>query len=319
MSVAPRRDRPGFTLVELLVVIAIIGILVALLLPAVQAAREAARRVSCQNNLKQIGLALQNYHSSMGRFPLATIRSTHRHTCIPFMLPYLEQENLYTQYRFDRGWDHPDNQPAIQVRLAVLLCPSAAGTPRVDKIGDGKTAATGDYAPPTAFSWELVSRGLVPPEQYPADKRKMTWGIMHPNNGEGTPMARIHDGSSNTIIFAEDAGRPEHWTGKGLGPQSSDNGCGNYNVSGGRIRGAGWADTARSIPLHGFSHDGLMCNGPCPVNCTNNNETFGFHPGGADVAFADGRVQLISESVEIAVYAALITMMGKEVVSDEAY
>jgi len=319
MSVALRRDRPGFTLVELLVVIAIIGILIALLLPAVQAAREAARRASCQNNLKQISLALQNYHASMGRFPLATIRRPYGHTCIPFMLPYLEQENLYMQYRFDRNWDHPDNQPAIQVRLAVLLCPSAGGAARMDQIGDGKTAATGDYAPPTAFSWELVSLGLVPPEQYPAGKKEMIRGIMHPSNGKGTAVARIHDGTSNTIIFAEDAGRPEHWTGKGLGPESNNNGCGNYNVSGGRIRGAGWADTARSIPLHGFSHDGLRCNGPCAVNCTNNNETFGFHPGGADVTFADGRVQLIAENVDIAVYAALITMMGKEVVSDDEY
>ncbi|MFC1596433.1 DUF1559 domain-containing protein [Planctomycetota bacterium] len=319
MSVAFRRGRPGFTLVELLVVIAIIGVLVALLLPAVQAAREAARRTSCQNNLKQIGLALQNYHLSMGHFPLATIRAPYRHTCIPFMLPYLEQENLHLEYRFDRDWNHPDNQPAVNFELAVMLCPSANGTPRIDNIGDGKTAATGDYAPTTAFSWELVSRGLVPPEKYPSGAGKKTRGIMHPKNGYGTPMARIHDGSSNTILFTEDAGRPEHWTSKGLGPATSDNGCGNYNVSGGRVLGAGWADTARSIPLHGFTHDGLACNASCAVNCTNNNETFGFHPAGADVALADGRVQLVAQNVNIAVYAAMITMMGAEVMPAAAY
>jgi prepilin-type N-terminal cleavage/methylation domain-containing protein len=173
------RVRVGFTLVELLVVIAIIGLLVALLLPAVQAAREAARRSSCQNNLKQIGLALQNYHLTMGHFPLATIRTPYRHTCIPFMLPYLEQENLHLMYRFDRSWNDPDNQPAINVKLEVMLCPSANGTPRIDSIGDGKTAATGDYAPPTAFSWELVSRGLVPPEKYASSAGKKTRGIMH--------------------------------------------------------------------------------------------------------------------------------------------
>ncbi|NQT14880.1 MAG: DUF1559 domain-containing protein [Planctomycetes bacterium] len=318
MCASSRGRRPGFTIVELLVVIAIIGILVALLLPAVQAAREAARRTSCQNNLKQIGLALQSYHLTTGRFPLATTRGPYRHTCIPFMLPFMEQENLHAQYRFDRDWNHPDNQAAINVRLQMMLCPSAP-TLRTDKIGDGKTAATGDYAPTTAFSRELVSCGLVPPERYPSDKGKKTRGVMHPNNGDGTPMAGIRDGSSNTILFAEDAGRPEHWTGKGRGPAESDNGCGNYNVYGGRVRGAGWADTARSIPLHGFIHDGLACNGPCAVNCTNNNETFAFHPGGADVAFADGRVQLVAEHVDIAVYAALITMVGEEVMPGDAY
>jgi len=319
MSAAFRRRRRGFTIVELLVVIAIIGLLVALLMPAVQAAREAARRTSCQNNLKQIGLALQSYHLSMGHFPLATIRRPYRHTCIPFMLPYLEQENLHRQYRFDRDWNHPDNQPAVNMQLSVMLCPSAPGSSRTDNIGGGRTAAGGDYAPPTAFSWELVSRGLVPPEKYSSGPGGKTRGITHPNNGDGTPMARIHDGSSNTILFAEDAGRPEHWTGKGMGPATSDNGCGNYNVHGGRVLGAGWADTARSVPLHGFTHDGLACNGPCAVNCTNNNETFAFHPAGADVAFADGRVQLIAQNVNIAVYAALITMMGAEPMPGDAY
>jgi hypothetical protein len=142
---------------------------------------------------------------------------------------------------------------------------------------------------------------------------------MHPNNGHGMPMSRIYDGSSNTILFAEDAGRPEHWTGKGLGPSTSNNGCGNFNVASGRVRGAGWADTDRSIPLHGFTQDGLRCNGPCAVNCTNNNETFGFHPGGAQIAPADGRVQLVHREIQIAVYAALITMSGEEVVSPAAY
>ena len=132
-------------------------------------------------------------------------------------------------------------------------------------------------------------------------------------------MAKIRDGSTNTIIFAEDAGRPEHWTSRGRGPVDHDNGCGNFNVSAGRVRGAGWADTDRSIPLHAFSHDGLMCNGPCAVNCTNNNETFGFHPAGADVAFADGRVQLMQAQVDVAVYAALITMLGEESLSSEEY
>lgn len=315
MSRPVRRRRFAFTLVEILVVIAIIGLLLALLLPAVQMAREAGRRASCTNNLKQIGLALQQYHASMERFPLATIGKPFRHTCIPFMLPFLEEDAVHNAYDFDRNWNHEDNQPAINVPLSVLLCPSSVG-PGTDEIGNGRTAVTGDYAPATAFSWELASLGLVDPQHYAAKRQKMIRGIMHPNNGAGVRMADVLDGSSNTILFAEDAGRPEHWTAKGRGPADHDNGCGNFNVSGGRVRGAGWADPDRSIPLHGFARDGLSCNGPCAVNCTNNNETFSFHPGGAQVTFADGRVQFIQENVSIAVYASLITMAGEELPSD---
>ncbi len=317
----PRTHRPcrsAFTLVEMLVVITIIGILIALLLPAVQMAREAGRQASCRNNMKQISLALQEYHASMERFPLATIRGHVQHTCIPFLLPYLEKDLLHNEYDFDRSWNHEENQKAINIQLDVLLCPSAVGS-RTDKIGDGKTAATADYAPPTAFSWELASLGLVEPQHYVANRQKMVRGIMHPNNVSGVRMAEILDGSSSTIIFAEDAGRPDHWTRKGRGPADHDNGCGNFNVSGGRVRGAGWADVARSIPLHAFARDGLSCNGPCAINCTNNNETFAFHPGGATVAYADGRVKLIQENVNVAVYASLITMTGEELLSDDAF
>ncbi|MCP4644424.1 MAG: DUF1559 domain-containing protein, partial [bacterium] len=241
-----------------------------------------------------------------------------QHTCIPFLLPYLEKDLLHQEYDFEQNWNHEDNQKAVNMQLEVFLCPSSVGS-RTVKIGDGKTAATADYAPPTAFSWELASLGLVEPDHYAANRQKMTRGITHPNNVGGVRMADILDGSSSTIIFAEDAGRPDHWTRSGRGPADHDNGCGNYNVVGGRVRGAGWADVDRSIPLHAFARDGLSCNGPCAVNCTNNNETFAFHPGGATVAFADGRVKLMQENVNVAVYAALITMTGEELLSDDEF
>ena len=310
MSGTSIRRSLGFTLVELLVVITIIGILIALLLPAVQAAREAARRVSCQNNLKQLALALQQYHEKVGRFPPVTVSSPYDHTWVPMILSHIEQEALAMQYRWDKNWKNQANQPVITTRLQVLLCPSAEGTGRVDDIGSGKKAATSDYSSPSGVSNELKQKGFIPPIK---DVR----GIMGPNRA--TPMARIHDGSSNTIILAEDAGRPEHWTRLGPGPNNSNNGCGNFNVSDGRVRGAGWADTAMAVPLHGFMGSGLKCNGPCAVNCTNNNETFAFHPGGANVGFADGRVQFIAQSVSIKTYAALITMSGTEVIAADAF
>src|ERR1700756_2643029 len=99
------QKRRGFTLVELLVVIAIIAILIGLLLPAVQKVREAAARAQCMNNLKQMGLALHNYHSVFGGFPPAKVTTPTTHNWTVFILPYIEQDNLYKRYNFSVNWD----------------------------------------------------------------------------------------------------------------------------------------------------------------------------------------------------------------------
>jgi len=296
----------GFTLVELLVVVAIIGILIALLLPAVQMAREAARRVTCQNNLKQIGLALHEYHEANRVFPPANVGKPKKHSWVPFLLPHLEQENVYAQYRWDVNWSNVANQAAINTYLQVLRCPSApGGAERIDKIGGGKTAATSDYAPPTCYVSGLTSVGLV-------KARSSRWGVMGGNKAKGGPMALVLDGTTNTLVIIEDAGRPVFWTSDGVGPDNNNPGCGNFPVTKGRVRGAGWADQAIPIPLHGFTVDGLICHGPCPINCTNNNEAFSFHSGGANAVFADGRVHFVSETIGIEVYASLITRAAHE-------
>jgi len=301
MSTIMARRSSGFTLVELLVVIAIIGILISLLLPAVQMAREAARRTSCQNNLKQVGLALHNYHDTLRAFPPSSARG---HSWVPFLLPYVEQENLYRQYRWDVSWDHPSNQPVVNTRLAVMRCASASsGSERIDRLPNGLTAVAGDYAPPSGVSSILVQVGLVPPTPN-------LRGIINP--GGPIRLADVRDGTSHTLMITEDAGRPEFRTRKGPGPDELSLGCGNFSVTDGRVRGAGWADPAIAIPMHGFTYDGLNCPGPCPINCTNNNEAFSFHPGGASAAFADGGVRFLSENLSIRTYAALITRAGRE-------
>jgi prepilin-type N-terminal cleavage/methylation domain-containing protein len=158
-----RKSREAFTLVELLVVIAIIGILVALLLPAVQAAREAARRISCANNMKQLGIALHNYHDSHLTFPPesiwvydspATGRVPRNYTWIAMLLPYVEEESLHNQIRFELPiWNQVDqnNQRIISQQLKVLTCPS---DPPISKNGVGSHGMSfTNYAGAEGYDW----------------------------------------------------------------------------------------------------------------------------------------------------------------------
>src|SRR5437764_13246883 len=121
----PRRTlRPGFTLVELLVVIAIIGVLVALLLPAVQAAREASRRTKCQNNLKQWALAMHTFNNTYNAFPYFTQATPNRQTWAPFVMPYLEQGNLVSAYTLGTHWYNAPNLAVTQLTLPIFSCAS---------------------------------------------------------------------------------------------------------------------------------------------------------------------------------------------------
>ena len=300
--------RRAFTLVELLVVIAVIGILIALLLPAVQAAREAARRVSCQNNLRQVGLALHTYHDQFGLLPPRRIVRP-LHSWLTLILPQVEQGNVHGVYQFGVAWNDVQNQPAITTPLKVLICPSApGGSERIDQVTASVRAAVTDYAAATAMvAIAYNANGLTPP----ADLRGILAG------DTGTSLAEITDGLSNTVMVIEDAGRPNYWVrGPRRGPDNNNVGCGNANVAGGRVTGSGWADPASDLPVHSFAYTGLSCPGPCVINCTNNNEPFAFHISGLNAIYGDGSVRFVAQTVGMRELAPQITRAGGEVLGN---
>jgi prepilin-type N-terminal cleavage/methylation domain-containing protein len=203
----PRRR--GFTLVELLVVIAIIGILVALLLPAVQAAREAARRMQCQNNLKQLGLALHNYHDQKGSFPPSVQfdagqqpgNSTNfRPNWVIMMLPNIEQQNLYDSFDFKQTISHDNNRIQRGTELSFMKCPSDGFTKTKfsgTASGDGNNWARGNYGANGCNS-ELSWLGVGSDNQWGSNLKR---GVMGSNIA--LSIAEITDGTSNTMMLGE--------------------------------------------------------------------------------------------------------------------
>ncbi|MGI6418213.1 MAG: DUF1559 domain-containing protein [Thermoguttaceae bacterium] len=310
----------GFTLVELLVVIAIIGILIAILLPAVQAAREAARRMSCTNNLKQIGLALHNYEGTHRSFPPGSSGPAsssaptppYRHGWVAMTLPWIEQDNVRKAYSIDASWYDPPNASVILIPLTVYHCPSAdfgrTATSKSPAFGS-RSAAAWDYANVNLSSYVPGYSGTAN-----AERRK---GVM--NDREGTTIAGIIDGTSNTLMVSEDANRPQLWV---MGRQRSDiiAQTSNYPaglVGPGEVTGGVWAEHQKTVSVGGASADGTITSGggPCAVNCTNDWEIYAMHPGGANGLFADGSVRFINATIPIDVLAALISRAGGEAAS----
>jgi len=291
--------RRGFTLIELLVVLAIIAVLIGLLLPAVQKVREAASRLRCTNNLKQLGLALHNYHGDYGTFPPGQVaapydRWKYNHGWAVFVLPYIEQLLLYARYRWDQPSGGLANQDVVAHPLKNFWCPSA---PEQDRYYFGRPfaayggkAACGDYAP----TWKVD----------PALAAGDYWGVLVPNRM--TRLTDIQDGTSHTILLTEDAGRPRQWRMGRPGPDQM-------------IDGGPWAGFWTGITVEGSTPDGASRPGPCALNCTNEHEVYSFHTGGANAVFADAHVSFLSASMSLRTLAALVTRAGGEVVSSSDY
>jgi prepilin-type N-terminal cleavage/methylation domain-containing protein/prepilin-type processing-associated H-X9-DG protein len=316
------RRPAAFTLIELLVVIAIIAVLIGLLLPAVQAVRETAHKTACTNNLKQIGLALQGYHDQHSKFPYGHLTRNPQtdsefpgnHGWAVQVMVYLDQENLLRQYVKTADWNAAPNQGVVNTHLKVFQCPTAEPN-RIDQVAANITAAASDYAV-TAYLHVPTAQQLGYASN--ATEENLRGVMVFPPTAmvqrKQTRLSDIRDGVSRTVVAVEVAGRPTHWITSGQGPPNSSP-PGKDTVVNGRVRGGSWADQQNDIGIFGFTIDGLNAPGPCFINCTNNNEIYTFHRGGANFLFADGAVRFLLKSTDGRIVAAMVTKAAGDVVT----
>lgn len=356
-------NRAGFTLVELLVVIAIIAILVGLLLPAVQKAREAAYRATCTNNCKQIALGCLNYESANKKFPIGDYRNSGAPDANlgiaticwrSSILSYIEATSAAAAYNFNCDWCSDQNVAAIGFSVKTFNCPSTPFYPnRTDSSGmegplagfgvstfattgvipGGATAATGpagycsDYFGinsvndnvvvtwPTYFSAALVAYATTNQGNSTLDFYAPATGVLTRGGNGQTKMSDILDGTSNTLLFTESAGRPNEY---GMGQQF----IGVLNPGEGR-----WADPNGELKIKGSNpntvgtpqtvppglHDKVNLSADtCSMNCNNVNEPYSFHTTGCNFAFADGSVHFMSTQTPVWLLGQLATKAGSE-------
>ncbi|MBX6312310.1 MAG: DUF1559 domain-containing protein [Isosphaeraceae bacterium] len=354
-----RRVRSAFTLIELLVVIAIIGVLIALLLPAVQSAREAARRAQCTNNLKQIGLALHNYHSAIGSFPLGVSRGLMNPgqyagwgnwSAHAMMLPYLEQEPIYNAINFyfsatpgNAHLSHWINLTAFRMRINVFLCPSDGQAGQVDtnsyhgSFGNSTHPAgnnpTGLFESGAAGHQRSIRLADV------VDGTANAVAFSEALTGANPPKTiRMHRNGLTGIPWVKGANQLDAWRNPQAvmaGLQACNAAYQAYRAGGqssGTIsgrRGWRWGIGASGmtlfntiVPPNSTQYQWSSCRFGCKgcnVDSSHYANATSNHPGGCNVLFADGSVHFIKSSITTNIWWALGTRADGEVLSASSY
>jgi prepilin-type N-terminal cleavage/methylation domain-containing protein/prepilin-type processing-associated H-X9-DG protein len=332
-----RRSTPSaFTLVELLVVIAIIGVLVALLLPAVQAAREAARRNSCQNNIRQLSLACLNHESAQRRLPAGftsidagapNVSVDSHHTWASYLLPYLEQASVFGQIDFSipayRPWElagatRPDNAPWTFTQLDVYLCPS--DQPRNIHTGDAQWFAHGNYLANQGWwkwfqrtsknTWD--ARFAIELRDTEVDKRGPFEKVFSQQN-KGMELKQIEDGTSNTAMLGEcrqypgEDSRGVLFLGSSVYSHENPPNAASQDQLEWCADGNGADDkTGELNPSAPCTEQYRGARGPWTQPARSQ------HAGGVNISFCDGRVLFVSDGVEVNVWRAISTRAAGE-------
>ncbi len=298
-----RERRRGFTLVELLVVIAIIGILIALLLPAVQAAREAARRMNCSNHMKQLALAVHNYHDTFRVFPPGGRSDSNQLTWCVATLPYIEQKPLYDQFDFRVNGFGNHLVHALN-RIDTFLCPSSKQERNIyDTATNPSTGAT-EYPYTTHYYGVMGPKGTIP--QFGSGTTSTTQYLVDTTSAPGfgdfalqgllgrdtkKAMRDVTDGTSNTFLFGEIS-----WN--------------NANCYRAWVRGCAGAASA---PCKNVKYGINVMKYLTSDLTTFNDVSFGSqHPGGCHFAMADGSVMFVQESIDMDIYRASASCNGGE-------
>ncbi|MCI0455783.1 MAG: DUF1559 domain-containing protein [Gemmataceae bacterium] len=285
-----RTPRTAFTLMELLVVMALLATLIGLLLPAVQKVRAAAARMSCQNNLKQIGLALHSYHDAHGRFP--TANSPTFGSAFTDILPYVEQDNIRKVYDVQRSPTVAPNNTVTLLPVKIYLCPSMAPPP----------------APLAAYSTHPASYAACvgsndawapPPDNGAIVRRNAVGGSVSVDQGKR--LTELTDGTSSTFLVGE------------MGFQLKD-----YGFTSGPYAGSprgGNTSWAFGYVSYSFgSTKGMLNTINLPTSLLDRLQTFrSDHTGGGNFLFGDGSVRFLSQGISLAIYQALGTRAGGEV------
>ena len=318
----------AFTLIELLVVIAIIAVLISLLLPAVQSAREAARRAQCLNNLKQLGIALHNYHDTVGAFPPGYLSLKDPVTFdndgpgwgwASFSLGQMEQAPVYNSINFVLGIEFPANQTARLTVLDSFLCPTDAWRQDAFTVLDSTTTGTTPGAPicDVTSSNYVGSVGTGDPSSlypYIIDDDNTPPGR---DNGNGLffrnrsiKIANITDGTSQTFAVGERSQNLSRatWTGAVT----------NAAVPLVLLQGGAGFDPEGGGALV-LSHTGENHGPNAPSGLAHSDQYWSMHPGGANFLFADGSVRFIKEQVGFTIFQALATRQGNEILSADAF